>query len=345
MAFKSLFEKIGFNVVVPPEITKNTINLGLKNSPETICFPFKVALGSIIEALDKGAKGIVMASTHGPCRFGEYHRIQESVLRRMGYDFEMIILDQDQLLDFKSDKSPIKKLISYTGATYRELWDGIRLFYNKSKAIKDIEALRNCSRVYEFEKGESDLAFKDFLNDLDKASTVKLVKLVTRDYKNKYNSFKKRPRKDILKIGLIGEIYVSNSSYLNLDVEKMLSDLGVEVYNHSTVFDWIDVKRRLPFVRRAIGQLGNKYLKYPIGGSEGIRTINLIRKFSKENYDGVLHLYPFACMPEIIIKSMIPQLSKDYHIPVLSLNLDEQTGRAGFATRIEAFIDMIKRFK
>jgi len=50
-------------------------------------------------------------------------------------------------------------------------------------------------------------------------------------------------------------------------------------------------------------------------------------------------------MPEVAIKAMIPRLSRDYQIPILSLNLDEQTGRAGFITRIEAFIDMIRRLK
>jgi len=345
VAFKALLMKLGFDVVVPPEITKKTINLGLKNSPETVCFPFKASLGSMIEVLDQGVEGIVMVSTEGPCRFGEYHRIQETILRKMGYDFEMIVINQNRALDFRSDKSPYKKLMSYHGATPGEVWEGIRLFYNKAWALKEVEKLRNYNRVYGVEKGKSDLLFDEFINNLDKADTVKSIKLVVNDYRNKYNSLDKRENRDAIKIGLIGEIYVTAVPYVNLNAERILADLGVEVYSHSTIFDWINVRRRLPLVKRAIGELGNKYLKYHIGGSEGIRTITSIRKIAKENYDGVLHLYPFACMPEVTVKSIIPRLSRDCKIPILSLNLDEQTGRAGFVTRIEAFVDMIRRLK
>lgn len=345
VAFKALLEKAEFSIMLPPEITKKTVNLGLENSPETVCFPFKVSLGSMIEALSQGAEGIAMASTNGPCRFGEYHRIQEMILRKMGYNFEMIIINQDRLLDFKSDKSPFKKLMSYNNISYGQLWEGIKLLYNKARALKEIEALRNYNRVYEIKRGKSDVVFSNFINDLDSVDTVELIKLVIKKYQDRYTLLKKKTRQNVIKIGLIGEIYVTTVPYVNLNVEKILADLGVEVYSYSTIFDWINIRRRLPLVKRAIGELGNKYLKYPVGGSEGIRTITSIRKIAKKNYDGVLHLYPFACMPEVTVKSIIPRLSKDYNIPVLSLNLDEQTGQAGFVTRIEAFIDMIKRLK
>ena len=57
----------------------------------------------------------------------------------------------------------------------------------------------------------------------------------------------------------------------------------------------------------------------------------------------MVHLYPFTCMPEIISRSILPQISKEYDMPVLSLVVDEQTGEAGFQTRLEAFIDLLYR--
>jgi predicted nucleotide-binding protein (sugar kinase/HSP70/actin superfamily) len=48
-------------------------------------------------------------------------------------------------------------------------------------------------------------------------------------------------------------------------------------------------------------------------------------------------------MPEIIAQSIMPQVQKDHDIPVLSIVLDEQMGRAGFVTRIEAFVDLMQR--
>jgi predicted nucleotide-binding protein (sugar kinase/HSP70/actin superfamily) len=50
-------------------------------------------------------------------------------------------------------------------------------------------------------------------------------------------------------------------------------------------------------------------------------------------------------MPEIITRAIAPQLSKENDMPFLSLVVDEHTGEAGFQTRIEAFIDLLRRRK
>ncbi len=44
-------------------------------------------------------------------------------------------------------------------------------------------------------------------------------------------------------------------------------------------------------------------------------------------------------------QNIIPNIRNDNDIPVLSLILDEQMGRAGFVTRLEAFVDLIRRRK
>ena len=54
---------------------------------------------------------------------------------------------------------------------------------------------------------------------------------------------------------------------------------------------------------------------------------------------------PFSCMPEIVSQNILTKVSKEENIPVMSLVLDEQTGKAGYQTRIEAFIDLVKRKK
>jgi predicted nucleotide-binding protein (sugar kinase/HSP70/actin superfamily) len=57
----------------------------------------------------------------------------------------------------------------------------------------------------------------------------------------------------------------------------------------------------------------------------------------------VVQLAPFSCIPEIGAKSLVPQLSKEYGIPVLTLFIDEQTGAAGVQTRLEAFVDLMEQ--
>lgn len=83
-------------------------------------------------------------------------------------------------------------------------------------------------------------------------------------------------------------------------------------------------------------------MKRAIGG-ECIETIGDTVYAAKHNVDGVIHIMPFSCMPEIVSQNILSKVSKEEDIPVLTLVLDEQTGKAGYITRIEAFIDLIKR--
>ena len=85
-------------------------------------------------------------------------------------------------------------------------------------------------------------------------------------------------------------------------------------------------------------------MKRAIGG-ECIETIGDTVYAAKHGVDGIIHISPFSCMPEIVAQNILPKVSKEEDIPVMSLVLDEQTGKAGYITRIEAFIDLVKRNK
>ena len=73
-------------VIVPPDTTKKTIELGAKYSPDFVCVPFKYNLGNYIEALEKGANVLIQGG--GGCRYGYFGELEEKILRDLGYDFE-----------------------------------------------------------------------------------------------------------------------------------------------------------------------------------------------------------------------------------------------------------------
>ena len=75
-------------VIIPPPITKKTIELGSKYSPDYVCMPFKYNLGNFIEALENGANVILQAG--GGCRYGYYAELQEQILKDLGYKFEFV---------------------------------------------------------------------------------------------------------------------------------------------------------------------------------------------------------------------------------------------------------------
>src|SRR5690348_334991 len=79
IAEKTIAKLFGDEVLPPPRITKRTLELGAKHSPESVCIPFKYTLGNFIEALDNGANFILQAGAG--CRMGMYGEIQKIILR------------------------------------------------------------------------------------------------------------------------------------------------------------------------------------------------------------------------------------------------------------------------
>jgi len=64
--------------------------------------------------------------------------------------------------------------------------------------------------------------------------------------------------------------------------------------------------------------------------------------FARKGYDGVVHVMPFTCMPEIVAQGILTRVSRDLSFPILTLIFDEHTGEAGVNTRLEAFVDLLQ---
>jgi len=108
ISIKALFDELGVQMVVPPAVSKKTLEIGTKLSPELACLPLKINMGNYIESIERGADTIILAGSCGPCRFGYYGVVQQEILKDMGYDAEIIILDPPQN-DIKEFMTRIKK--------------------------------------------------------------------------------------------------------------------------------------------------------------------------------------------------------------------------------------------
>jgi predicted nucleotide-binding protein (sugar kinase/HSP70/actin superfamily) len=62
---------------------------------------------------------------------------------------------------------------------------------------------------------------------------------------------------------------------------------------------------------------------------------------SREGYDGVVHLMPFACMPETTASGILTKVGKDWNIPILTISLDEQEIEGRIETLLEAYVEML----
>ena len=82
-AFKFFVEQVLDVDYLPlPEATRQTTEVGVQNSSDYVCTPYKHILGDFVEALDLGADLVIQFG--GPCRLGYYGELQETTMREMG---------------------------------------------------------------------------------------------------------------------------------------------------------------------------------------------------------------------------------------------------------------------
>ena len=94
IGLKTLVEGLGQEVILAPPPTKRTLDLGTKYAPEFACLPFKVLLGSYLEAIELGADTIMSSGGVGPCRAGYYTQLQERILNeQLGHDVRVITFE------------------------------------------------------------------------------------------------------------------------------------------------------------------------------------------------------------------------------------------------------------
>ena len=345
IAIKSLLEDLGLDVVPPPQVTKQTINLGVRHSPEFACFPLKINMGNFIEALDAGANTIVMAGGTGPCRFGYYAQVQREILQDLGYEFDMIVLEppQGQLSEL-TDK--LKELCGER--SWPHIMRALHNAWRKVKAMDTLHARSLQVRPRELEKGATTRAHDLALSLFDSARTPRETNARLREGLELLNAVPINGDKDVLRIGLLGEIYMVLEPFANLQVEKVLGEMGVEVDRSIYLSHWI--KEHL--VLSTLGMKGSKdtkkaaapYLNHFIGG-HGWESVGDTVRYARRGFDGVVHILPFTCTPEIVAQSILPTVSREQGIPLISFSLDEQSGEAGFMTRLEAFLDLLRQRK
>ena len=79
--------------------------------------------------------------------------------------------------------------------------------------------------------------------------------------------------------------------------------------------------------------------------SDGLDNIYRAKKLINEGYDGLIHIKPFGCTPEIGAIPIIKKVCSDYKMPIIFFSFDTQTSEEGIKTRLEAFYDMLKMNK
>lgn len=343
IATKAFFEELGQEVVPPPICSRKTLEIGTKYSPETICLPLKIMTGNFIESIEKGADTVLLVGSCGPCRFGFYSILEEHILKDMGYDMDFIVFDPIYE-GIKPIKDNIVKVFKVE--SIGELIRAGKLSWQIIKTADYITQLSNRVRAYAVDSYQVDLIINSYYRQIEKVYGGEgTIELMNKTIDN-LNKIKLDNSKEPIKIGLIGEIYTIIEPFVNLEVERKLEHMGVLVEKSLTPTTWVEHHiAKFPFGSKTENRkyrLAKPYLETLVGG-HGRETVGSAIYYANKGFDGVIQLLPLNCMPEIVAKSILCNVSKDLNFPIMTLILDEMTGEAGYLTRLEAFVDLLKR--
>lgn len=267
VAFKTLFTSLGLDVVVPDPTNREAIKVGVKQSPEFVCFPFKATIGDFVNAINKGADTLIMAVDCGPCRFGFYAAVQERILRDMGYkNITVIPLDQADLLEFNW----VKTLQEVSGRKdlfmYSKFVKAIIFFLKKAKLLNDMQTAEGVFRAYERNQGDTTKIFNNLLTKLDEANTLPELRKFKNIIKDDFKSLDIDKSLSPLRVGLSGEIHISLEPYVNLDIRRKLGEMGIEIHQSLSLYDWVVHKFHLNYHRKWLEHLSHPYMPMDIGG-------------------------------------------------------------------------------
>ena len=332
-AFRYIVEEaLGARYVMPPALTRRTMELGAKYSPDFVCTPFKTILGSMIEALEAGADTLLM--THGLCRLGYYGELLEQILRDLGYRFDFINLSDYDMSRKKEYLRIIKRFAPKVSPArfLTQFAEGLRMV----EYLDEITALYYKSCGFDATGGDCRRVYQRFLTAMYTARSRGDVEAGYRAAKTDLQAVPLRKPLRPLRVGIVGEFYTAMDAFSNLELEQKLADMGVELYR------WMTVTHQFLHYssQKNMGVKIRDLCTYEMGPT-ATANIWYARECAERGFDGLVHVKSAACTPEIDVMPVLQNISGDYKIPVLYLTYDAQTSDAGLMTRLEAFYDMI----
>ena len=329
-----LFKHItNIKLIVPPDITEKTIELGSKYSPDFICTPFKYTLGSFIEGLERGAN--ILIQPGGGCRYGYYYELQEKILKDLGYNCKIYSFVTCGHTDLKRVYKLIKSIDPKINI-FKLLYYGL-ITKNMINYMDKMDDYIRKNKAFEEKKGSFDLSLSNALKDFENTKGILNLRRLYKKHLNNLKNIKLNKPKKVRKVGVIGELYTVMEPFANYNIEEFLIKNNIEVTRYTNATYLLFKKKHL--TKKYLKNLKN--VKYKMG-ADAMDNIYHTKYFIDNNYDGIIHIKSSFCTPEIGSMGIINKMCKENDMPVLFFSFDSNTSKVGLETRLEAFIDMLE---
>ncbi|TCS83166.1 acyl-CoA dehydratase activase-related protein [Tepidibacillus fermentans] len=306
--WKPFFEELGVEVVISDETNKGIVNRGVREAVSEICVPIKIFIGHSLNLLRKGVDYIFVP------RMVSISPLEFFCPKFMGLP-DMLRHGVNKLED---------KILTCQIQSMDDDISDYRLYLPLADILGVTEEQMKESAA---KAREEWLAFRMYSK---MGHTIpEALNLV----ENIPISKRKEASHPAIKIGVLGYVYNIYDSFVSMDVIEKLRDLQVSFITFDMLEEQ-DLKNEIQDIRKPLfWTFTNKLL------GAGYRF------FSNREVDGVIHITAFGCGPDSMLSKLFEIRSNETGVPFMMIRVDEHTGENHLQTRIEAFVDMLKRKK
>mgnify|MGYP006278667717 CR=1 FL=1 len=308
--WKVILEELGANIISSPPTNKKIVQEGVQHGYGELCIPLKVYYGHVFHLIENHPELDYLFVPRYVSETKEGYFCPKFISLP---DVVKILPGAPEILNFEVNVKEFPITLSAI-----EL--GKQLGKTREQSLRAYEKAKKFYNKY-----------LDFLRD--GADVNYALRLVRRE---KPLKLPKKETEGEITLLLLGHEYNLFDTYMNLDFQNKLREMGAEV---------LSLRNMPKEVFETPVVVNRKLQNYWSHEEEIMQAIRYFLTKGREEIDGVIFLISFACGPDSIISELIMRDMKVVRLPYLSIIMDEHTGDAGLKTRIGAFVEMIKRKK
>ncbi|MFC2124088.1 acyl-CoA dehydratase activase [Bacteroidota bacterium] len=368
----------GINAEVLPMQDKVDLELGRINTSARECFPMVCTTGNFLKKLydpetDPKKVSFFMPDHNGPCRFGQYNKLQRIIFDKLGFEDAEIVSP--------SNDTAYSDISGGQGTKFRfTAWKGF-------VAVDLLRKLKQERRPYELVPGETEKVYKKALE-----SVIKSLENGAKDLADVLHqaalsfdgiALSNGERKPVVVV--VGEIFMRDNPFCSGFLVDRLEGFGAETFIapfsewlsystyrytrdslwkgdykgvlkskiqefsqnisagklHKAVHGHIDVDKDIS-IREMLNSCGDYIHKH----YDGDPALNLgsSTRLAQENISGIANILPFTCMPGTVVAAVSHKFKKDHNeLPYVSIAYDGQED-ASIDLRLQAFMHQAKEY-
>ena len=343
-----LFRRMGCKFLVPPPPSPHSRQTGRKLGREGFCQPLNNCLADIYAGIEAGANAVVVTVGEDACRYGFYWANQKSILEEH-FEREIPFYPIHHLSPRESVLDALRKVGGNPDPVLlKRVW---ALLYAKVEALQHLNRAANRARARRADRLQVAALAQSAMDSVLSADSVNGIEETSEAGWEAISALIPDPTYTPLRVLLVGPIYEVLEPEANYSIEEFLGSLGVEVERSLKYHDL------LPYLTDRGERAHERYEEMLTGhasrfinpllaehgfGGYGRMTIGHAARAKAHDFDGIVHVHSFSCMPEIVSKPFIKRISVEDDIPAISIVVEEIGARELIYNRLEAFVDLIR---